>query len=387
MHRLVQPRRPRARALGQVLRPVPHARWLGAHPRQLRASPRRRLAPAGPGSRTAERADAEQACWPGTRWLSSRLRPMRGPGGLPRCAASPSGMRPSGPGDRRAAALHDHAHRRCAPLRRCRRWARTQRPLEGVRVLDLTRILAGPVGGRALAAYGADVMLVNAPHLPNIEAIADTSRGKRSALCRPARAEGRRRMDALLRDAHVFVQGYRPGGLQRPGLRPGRLAKRPGIVCVSLSAYGTQGPWRSGAASIRWCRRPPASTWPRAKPPAMPASRGLAHADPRRGHRLPDRLRRCRRAVAPAARGRQLARAGVAGADRALAAQPGPRRRPSGFARWAETSASGFGTGAVPPQRGNSRARRPRRPSIRHPCALHADASASLNSVAFQTGA
>ena len=53
-------------------------------------------------------------------------------------------------------------------------------PLAGVRVLELTRILAGPVCGRALAAYGADVLLVNSPHLPNIDAIADTSRGKLS---------------------------------------------------------------------------------------------------------------------------------------------------------------------------------------------------------------
>lgn len=120
-----------------------------------------------------------------------------------------------------------------------------QRPLQGVRVLDLTRILAGPVGGRALAAYGADVMLVNGPHLPNIEAIADTSRGKRSALL-DLRAEGdRAAMHRLLADAHVFLQGYRPGGLQRLGYGPQELAAlRPGIVCVSLSAYGTQGPWR-----------------------------------------------------------------------------------------------------------------------------------------------
>ena len=81
-----------------------------------------------------------------------------------------------------------------------------QRPLEGVRVLDLTRILAGPVGGRALAAYGADVMLVNAPHLPNIEAIADTSRGKRSVHVDLGAAEGRDTMDMLLQGAHVFVQ-------------------------------------------------------------------------------------------------------------------------------------------------------------------------------------
>ncbi|AMO24568.1 CoA transferase [Ramlibacter solisilvae] len=120
----------------------------------------------------------------------------------------------------------------------------SQRPLEGVRVLDLTRILAGPVGGKALAAYGADVMLVNSPRLPNIEAIADTSRGKRSALLELRSPEGRAAMDALLADAHVFIQGYRPGGMQALGLGPDALAaRRPGIVCVSLSAYGTAGPW------------------------------------------------------------------------------------------------------------------------------------------------
>jgi crotonobetainyl-CoA:carnitine CoA-transferase CaiB-like acyl-CoA transferase len=120
-----------------------------------------------------------------------------------------------------------------------------QRPLEGVRVLDLTRILAGPVGGRALAAYGADVMLVNAPHLPNIEAIADTSRGKRSALVDLRTEDGRAAMDALLHEAHVFVQGYRPGALRQLGYGSEEVARRrPGIVQVSLCAYGAQGPWR-----------------------------------------------------------------------------------------------------------------------------------------------
>jgi len=121
-----------------------------------------------------------------------------------------------------------------------------QRPLEGIKVLDLTRILAGPVGGRALAAYGADVMLVNSPHLPNIEAIADTSRGKRSVHVDLRSDEGRAAMDALVQQAHVFVQGYRPGGLRELGYGAQDLAaKRPGIVCVSLTAYGTQGPWAS----------------------------------------------------------------------------------------------------------------------------------------------
>jgi crotonobetainyl-CoA:carnitine CoA-transferase CaiB-like acyl-CoA transferase len=120
----------------------------------------------------------------------------------------------------------------------------SQRPLEGVRVLDLTRILAGPVGGRALAAYGADVMLVNAPHLPNIEAIADTSRGKRSVLLDLRAADARAAMDGLLQDTHVLIQGYRPGALPALGYGPEAVAaRRPGIVYVSLSAYGTQGPW------------------------------------------------------------------------------------------------------------------------------------------------
>lgn len=119
-----------------------------------------------------------------------------------------------------------------------------QRPLAGLRVLDLTRILAGPVGGRALAAYGADVLLVNSPRLPNIEAIADTSRGKLSTHVDLRTDEGQAALRRLAGQAHVFVQGYRPGGLEARGFGPAQLAAlRPGIVCVSLTAYGTQGPW------------------------------------------------------------------------------------------------------------------------------------------------
>jgi crotonobetainyl-CoA:carnitine CoA-transferase CaiB-like acyl-CoA transferase len=117
-------------------------------------------------------------------------------------------------------------------------------PLTGLRVLDLTRILAGPVGGRTLAAYGADVMLVNSPHLPNIDAIADTSRGKLSALADLRTPAGRDGLRAALRDAHVFVQAYRPGALAALGFAPVDLAAlRPGLVTVSLSAYGESGPW------------------------------------------------------------------------------------------------------------------------------------------------
>jgi len=89
------------------------------------------------------------------------------------------------------------------------------------------------------------VLLVNAPHLPNIAAIADTSRGKRSTLLDLRAGDDRAAMAALLREAHVWVQGYRPGGLAGLGFGVQEVAAlRPGIVQVSLSAYGPQGPWR-----------------------------------------------------------------------------------------------------------------------------------------------
>nr|WP_295768430.1 CoA transferase [Rhodoferax sp.] len=119
-----------------------------------------------------------------------------------------------------------------------------QLPLTGLRVLDLTRIVAGPVAGRTLAALGADIMLVNSPHLPNIGVIAESSRGKLSCHLDLQVEDDRRAMDALIADADVFVQGYRPGGLEALGYGAQALAaQRPGIIVVSLTAYGTQGPW------------------------------------------------------------------------------------------------------------------------------------------------
>ena len=121
---------------------------------------------------------------------------------------------------------------------------REVRPLHGLRVLELTRILAGPVCGRTLAAYGADVMLINAPHLPNIDNLLDTSRGKRSALLDLKSEDERRRLRQLVAEADVFIEGYRPGGLAALGFGPEDLAAlRPGIVSASLSAYGSRGPW------------------------------------------------------------------------------------------------------------------------------------------------
>jgi crotonobetainyl-CoA:carnitine CoA-transferase CaiB-like acyl-CoA transferase len=119
------------------------------------------------------------------------------------------------------------------------------RPLSGVRVLELTRVIAGPVCGRTLAAHGADVLLITSPALPSIPALViDTGRGKHSAFLDLDAPQDRATMRDLLRDADVFLQGYRPGAIAGLGFGPQDAAElRPGIVTVSLSAYGTTGPW------------------------------------------------------------------------------------------------------------------------------------------------
>ncbi len=131
-----------------------------------------------------------------------------------------------------------------APPRAWPALSATARPLTGLRVLDLTRILAGPVGCRTLAAHGADVLMINSPNLPNIDGIAELSRGKRSAHLDLRREDARATLRGLVGEAHVFVQAYRPGGLAGLGFDPGTLARlRSGLVVASLSAYGPSGPW------------------------------------------------------------------------------------------------------------------------------------------------
>lgn len=119
------------------------------------------------------------------------------------------------------------------------------RPLSGIRVLDLTRVIAGPVGGRTLAAHGADVLRITAAHLPFMAPLViDAGRGKRSTQLDLRTEADRKALKALASEADVFVQGYRPGGLGDKGFAPKDLAEiRPGIVSASLSAYGPDGPW------------------------------------------------------------------------------------------------------------------------------------------------
>lgn len=121
------------------------------------------------------------------------------------------------------------------------------RPLSGVRVLDLTRVLAGPTCARSLAEHGADVLKITGAHLPNLGYQEfDTGHGKLSAQLDLREAKDVDTLRGLVRDTDVFSQGYRPGTLGTRGFSPEELAKlRPGIVFVSLCAFGHVGPWAS----------------------------------------------------------------------------------------------------------------------------------------------
>jgi crotonobetainyl-CoA:carnitine CoA-transferase CaiB-like acyl-CoA transferase len=124
-------------------------------------------------------------------------------------------------------------------------WPAGERPLAGVRVLDLSRVIAGPVAGRTLAAHGADVLLISGPDLPAIPWLTiDTGRGKLTSFVELRSEQGRASLRDLLAQADIFSQGYRPRSLAALGFSPQDAARiSPGIIYVSLSAYGHAGPW------------------------------------------------------------------------------------------------------------------------------------------------
>ncbi|MEZ5264133.1 MAG: CoA transferase [Acidimicrobiales bacterium] len=121
-------------------------------------------------------------------------------------------------------------------------------------MLDLTRVIAGPVAGRVLAAHGADVLAVSAAHLPQVDLLViDTGFGKRSTLLDLRRAPDRAVFDSLLAGADALVESYRPGALAALGYGPAELAERaPGLVVVDVRVYGRRGPWalRRGFDSV-----------------------------------------------------------------------------------------------------------------------------------------
>jgi crotonobetainyl-CoA:carnitine CoA-transferase CaiB-like acyl-CoA transferase len=124
-------------------------------------------------------------------------------------------------------------------------WPAGDRPLSGLRVFDLSRVIAGPVAGRTLAVHGADVLLISGPDLPAIPWLTiDTGRGKLTSFVELRSEQGRDNLRDLLASADIFSQGYRPRALAGLGFSPQDAAGiSPGIVYVSLSAYGHAGPW------------------------------------------------------------------------------------------------------------------------------------------------
>jgi hypothetical protein len=117
--------------------------------------------------------------------------------------------------------------------------------LRGLRVVELSRVIAAPVAGKTLAAHGADVLWVTSPNLPDLPNVdRDVSRGKRTIQLDLKTAHGKRHLVDLIRDADVFIQGYRPGSLLALGFSPEELvAINPHIIIANLSAYGPSSPW------------------------------------------------------------------------------------------------------------------------------------------------
>lgn len=124
------------------------------------------------------------------------------------------------------------------------RGATPARPLAGVRVLDLTRVLAGPIASRFLAGFGADVLRLDPPDWDEPGVIPEVTLGKRCARLDLKTAEGRATFETLLSQADVILHGYRADALERLGY--GATVRRqlsPGLIDMSLCAYGWSGPW------------------------------------------------------------------------------------------------------------------------------------------------
>jgi crotonobetainyl-CoA:carnitine CoA-transferase CaiB-like acyl-CoA transferase len=119
------------------------------------------------------------------------------------------------------------------------------RPLAGIRVLDLTRVLAGPIASRFLAGYGADVLRIDPPTWDEPSIVPEVTLGKCCARLDLHDPRDRSRFEALLAGADVLLHGYRGDALQRLGYGAAvRGALRPGLIDVCLNAYGWCGPWR-----------------------------------------------------------------------------------------------------------------------------------------------
>jgi crotonobetainyl-CoA:carnitine CoA-transferase CaiB-like acyl-CoA transferase len=218
--------------------PVKDGRWVSIHCNFAN----HRDAAMGVLGNPADRAAAEAASarWDGQE-LEEAIHASMGCAGLARTAEEWS--------------QHPHASAVAAqPLLDIRKLSESRpeplpsgaRPLSGVRVLDLTRVLAGPTCGRTLAEHGADVLKIAGPHLPDSgSAEYDTGIGKLQAFLDLREKAGVETLRGLIRTGDVFSQSFRPGTLAARGFAPEEVAKlRPGVVYVTLSAWGATGPWR-----------------------------------------------------------------------------------------------------------------------------------------------
>jgi hypothetical protein len=117
--------------------------------------------------------------------------------------------------------------------------------LRGIRVVEMSRVIAAPVAGKTLAVHGADVIWITSPTLPDLPDLdIDFSRGKRTVQLDIKRPDDKAKLLDLLRTADVFIQSYRPGSLAAQGLSAAELAKiNPNLILASLNAYGPEGPW------------------------------------------------------------------------------------------------------------------------------------------------
>ena len=273
--------------------------------------PRRRCAPSSSRTRSSPRAAAPPRCAREAEWAAH-------PAGAALAGTSLVGMAGRGV---RGPSRSRHARGRAAPAGAgaAPAAAARARPAAGLRVLDLTRVIAGPVAGRTLAALGAEVLRIDPPALPEMpEAHLDTGPGKRSALLDLADAE---RREALLAGADVLLTGYRPGSLDRFGLerRPGARAR----VAERVGDGGAVG--AGGAASTRWSRSRAGS---RRRAPRPTGRRGAPGAGARPRHRAPDGRGRAARPRRPRARRARPPRPALARPHRRRAARPpAPRRR------------------------------------------------------------
>ncbi|MCR9138331.1 MAG: CoA transferase [Alphaproteobacteria bacterium] len=162
------------------------------------------------------------------------------------CAAAMRGLdawaiHPQGRAVSREPLIHWHEHQPVQPRSGVND---PSRPLRGIRILDLTRVLAGPVAGRFLAAYGADMLRIDPPDWDEPGVVPEVTLGKRCAMLDLTTRDDRAVFEGLLETADVVLHGYRADALAGLGYGPGQLrAINPGVIDVSLNAYGWTGPW------------------------------------------------------------------------------------------------------------------------------------------------